>query len=113
MSESDLLELQAHKSPVSESSGTLTNVSLSSQPMSSGSKPSDLVTVAETDPAASQKYVSEFLEKYVLESDTDSDGAKIQVLHTANSSQTVASSTAGSSADLTFQQRFTGTVTVS
>lgn len=86
VSESDLLELQAHKSPISETSDTLTNVSLSSQPMSTSSKPSEnTVTELKEDDknkGESQKYVDEFLEKYVLESDTDSDGVKVQVMQT-------------------------------
>lgn len=92
VSESDLLELQAHKSPISETSDTLTNVSLSSQPMSTSSKPSEnTVTELKQDnkeKAESQKYVDEFLEKYVLESDTDSDGVKVQVLQTKVSTGT-------------------------
>nr|CAD7586988.1 unnamed protein product [Timema genevievae] len=91
VSESDLLELAAHKSPLSEEgTDTLTTVSLTSLQ----SKPeadqafksldSSLVKT-EADRAndnRSEHYVSEFLEKYVLDSDTDSEGRKVPVLRT-------------------------------
>ncbi|XP_077302659.1 hormone-sensitive lipase isoform X2 [Arctopsyche grandis] len=72
VSESDLVELQAHKSFTSDHlSDTLSGASLSSEHKT-------LVTPTNED--RSQQYVSDFLEKYVLESDTDSEGHKIPVL---------------------------------
>lgn len=99
VSESDLLELQAHKSPISETSDTLTNVSLSSQPISTSSKNN---TYAENK-EQSQKYVADFLEKYVLESDTDTDGAKVTL------EKQEQKSSPNSMLDVTLQQRFSGT----
>lgn len=59
ISESDLMELQAHKSPVSETSDTLTYGSLTSAD-------DNLNENGTADADNGQKYVSEFLEKYVL-----------------------------------------------
>nr|CAD7441136.1 unnamed protein product [Timema bartmani] len=91
VSESDLLELAAHKSPLSEEgTDTLTTVSLTSLQ----SKPEadqafksldNSLMKTEADRAndnRSEHYVSEFLEKYVLDSDTDSEGRKVPVLRT-------------------------------
>ncbi|KAK7865290.1 hypothetical protein R5R35_012585 [Gryllus longicercus] len=115
VSESDLLELAAHKSPMSElGSDTLTTVSLASlqsrpeadlplrlsdmalktpdtidgQGTSSGATPT-VTETAETPKAITQdeqseKYVADFLEKYVLDTETDSEGRKIPVLREAN-----------------------------
>lgn len=114
VSESDLLELAAHKSPMSElGSDTLTTVSLASLqsrpetdlPLrlsdmalktpdtaegggtSSGATPTVTDNV-ETPKASldhqSEKYVSEFLEKYVLDTETDSEGRKVPVLREAS-----------------------------
>lgn len=66
ISESDLVDLQAHRSPVSDNTDTMTYETLSS--------PNDgIITRDSTGDAdipvnqtESQKYVSEFLEKYVL-----------------------------------------------
>lgn len=70
ITESDLLELQAHKSPISDSSDTLTYGSLSSQPeenkdakYSIPDLPNNGNNNAST---SSQKYVSDFLERYAL-----------------------------------------------
>ncbi|CAG2066729.1 unnamed protein product, partial [Timema podura] len=91
VSESDLLELAAHKSPLSEEgTDTLTTVSLTSLQ----SKPEvdqafksldNSLVKTEADRSndnRSEHYVSEFLEKYVLDSDTDSEGRKVPVLRT-------------------------------
>ncbi|KRT83155.1 hydrolase [Oryctes borbonicus] len=81
ISESDLLELQAHKSPISDTSDTLTYGSLSSQPDENKDPkfcPPDLPnngSNASND--SSQKYVSDFLERYALDSDTDTDLTKV------------------------------------
>ncbi|KAK9686035.1 Hormone-sensitive lipase (HSL) N-terminus [Popillia japonica] len=81
ITESDLLELQAHKSPISDSSDTLTYGSLSSQPeenkdakYSIPDLPNNGNNNAST---SSQKYVSDFLERYALDSDTDTDLTKV------------------------------------
>ncbi|XP_069679565.1 hormone-sensitive lipase isoform X2 [Periplaneta americana] len=71
VSESDLQELAAHKS----GSDTLTTVSLTSLQADGTEQAKDGATPTE-------RYVSEFLEKYVLDSDTDSEGRKIPVLRT-------------------------------
>ena len=63
ISESDLMELQAHKSPISETSDTLTYGSLNSNDDNRNIKDIDLQP---SDIENSQKYVSDFLEKYVL-----------------------------------------------
>lgn len=57
------MELQAHKSPVSETSDTLTYGSLNSGGEDDKNKDIDL---QQSDIENSQKYVSDFLEKYVL-----------------------------------------------
>lgn len=64
ISESDLLELQARKSPVSETSDTLTYGSLSSH--ADEAKDQTVVNIDESKQSSSEKYVSDFLEKYVL-----------------------------------------------
>ncbi|XP_021913537.1 hormone-sensitive lipase isoform X3 [Zootermopsis nevadensis] len=81
VSESDLQELAAHKSVLSNDSDTLTTVSLAS-----------LQSKAEADHTVENngwEYVNVagapnpaecYMEKYVLDSDTDSEGCKIQVL---------------------------------
>lgn len=90
ISESDLMELQAHKSPVSDTSDTLTYGSLSSN-AGDVEKNMDLSAI---DIEQSEKYVSDYLEKYVLDSDTDTDGTKVPVLklESTTSSQTFDSS---------------------
>lgn len=75
ISESDLLELQARKSPVSETSDTLTYGSLSSH--TDEIKDQNLLTDETANQNPSQKYVSDFLEKYALDSDTDTDGTRL------------------------------------
>lgn len=72
ISESDLVELQAHKSPTSDTD-TLTYGSLSSQPEIEGKdenghniKVRDASVLETAHPTTSQQYVSDFLEKYVL-----------------------------------------------
>lgn len=62
ISESDLLELQAHKSPISETSDTLTYGSLNSN--------------LET----SDKGLPDILDKFVLDSDTETDGTRVPIL---------------------------------
>lgn len=111
VSESDLLELQAHKSPVSETSDTLTNVSLSSQPSDSSKTAEN--TITENKNATSEKYVTEFLEKYVLDSDTDSDGNRIPVLRdNLNLDESSSENEKTIQNDPTFQQKFAGFVGV-
>lgn len=56
------MELQAHKSPVSDTSDTLTYGSLNSNDDERNVKEIDL----QPSDIDSQKYVSDFLEKYVL-----------------------------------------------
>lgn len=73
ISESDLLELQARKSPVSETSDTLTYGSLSSH--TDETKDNNVMN-EESNQNPSQKYVSDFLEKYALDSDTDTDATR-------------------------------------
>lgn len=73
ISESDLLELQARKSPVSETSDTLTYGSLSSN---SDDTKDNNITNEVNNQNPSQKYVSDFLEKYALDSDTDTDATR-------------------------------------
>lgn len=64
ISESDLLELQAHKSPISDTSDTLTYGSLTSNvDEDTNGKTTDLTA---GDVEKQQKCMSEFLEKYVL-----------------------------------------------
>lgn len=84
ISQSDLVELQAHKSPISETSDTITYGSLSS-PTADDAKDtvrhidiSDIdLNASDCDQSTSQNVnVSDFLEKYVLET----DGTKIAVL---------------------------------
>lgn len=109
VSESDLLELQAHKSPVSETSDTLTNVSLSSQPSDSSKTAEN--TITENKNATSEKYVTEFLEKYVLDSDTDSDGNRVPVLRdNLNLDESNSENDKTIQNDPTFQQKFAGFV---
>ncbi|KAJ3659164.1 hypothetical protein Zmor_010868 [Zophobas morio] len=88
ISESDLMELQAHKSPISETSDTLTYGSLNSNDDNRNIKDIDLQP---SDIENSQKYVSDFLEKYVLDSDTETDGTRVPVLkhESATSSQSL------------------------
>lgn len=79
VSESDLQELAAHKSALSNGSDTLTSVSLTSLQ----SKPEADESVEDNGPPTpTEQNMSEFLEKYVLDSDTDSEGRKIPVLRT-------------------------------
>lgn len=87
ISESDLVELQAHKSPTSDTD-TLTYGSLSSQPDTSitedmqdkALKVRDATALENLHPTTSQQQVSDFLEKYVLDSDTDTDGSKLKIV---------------------------------
>ncbi|RZC40443.1 hormone-sensitive lipase [Asbolus verrucosus] len=108
ISESDLMELQAHKSPVSETSDTLTYGSLNSNGGEDDKNVKDIDLQA-SDIENSQKYVSDFLEKYVLgivmcisgllrkkiefllDSDTETDGTRVPVLkhESAASSQSL------------------------
>ncbi|CAG9822960.1 unnamed protein product [Phaedon cochleariae] len=76
ITESDLLELQAHKSPVSDTSDTLTYGSLTSNDEGGTTKPSN----------NSDKEASDFLEKYILDSDTDTDGTRISILRNESES---------------------------
>lgn len=89
ISESDLMELQAHKSPVSETSDTLTYGSFNSQ----DSRNDETVKGKN-----GESIMSNLLEKFVLDSDTDTDGSKIPVLTqetSSSSSQTFSSSFQG------------------
>ncbi|XP_018571617.1 hormone-sensitive lipase isoform X2 [Anoplophora glabripennis] len=102
ISESDLLELQAHKSPISDTSDTLTYGSLSSNVEDVNNGNTADLTVSDVE--KQQKCVSEFLEKYVLESDTETDGAKISVLKQGSSS------TSASNLDNSIQNRVSAMV---
>jgi hormone-sensitive lipase len=91
ISESDLMELQAHKSPVSDTSDTLTYGSLNSNGAAVDDKNVKDIDLQPSDIENSQKYVSDFLEKYVLDSDTETDGTRVAVLkhESATSSQSL------------------------
>ncbi|XP_075976772.1 hormone-sensitive lipase isoform X2 [Anticarsia gemmatalis] len=74
VSPSDLAELQAHKSGSERrksSDTTISAASLQSEHTATGATPPE---------DKSQQYVSDFLERYVLDSDTDSEGRKIPVI---------------------------------
>ncbi|XP_023017610.2 hormone-sensitive lipase [Leptinotarsa decemlineata] len=88
ISESDLMELQAHKSPVSDTSDTLTYGSLMSNDVAEEN--TKAVNLNDSDIEEGQKYMSDLLEKYVLDSDTETDGTKISLVtqETASSSNT-------------------------
>lgn len=66
ISESDLLELQARKSPISETSDTLTYGSLSSH--ADETKEQNILNedAIPNQNNTGQKYVSDYLDKYVL-----------------------------------------------
>ncbi|ENN72419.1 hormone-sensitive lipase isoform X2 [Dendroctonus ponderosae] len=97
ISESDLAELQAHKSPVSEASDTLTYGSLNSHMDDLNEKD---VTSAEIE--KSQKYMADIVQNFVLESDTDTEGTRI--------SQANGASSTSSTLDNSFQTRLSGFV---
>ncbi|KAJ8913019.1 hypothetical protein NQ315_002034, partial [Exocentrus adspersus] len=84
ISESDLLELQAHKSPISDTSDTLTYGSLTSNV-----EEEKTVDLTVSDVERQQKYMSEFLEKYVLDSDTETDGTRVSVVKQEKSSSSI------------------------
>ncbi|KAJ8719717.1 hypothetical protein PYW08_011892 [Mythimna loreyi] len=74
VSPSDLAELQAHKSGSERrksSDTTISAASLQSEHTATGATPPE---------DKSQKYVADFLERYVLDSDTDSEGRRIPVI---------------------------------
>ncbi|XP_037293343.1 hormone-sensitive lipase isoform X2 [Manduca sexta] len=74
VSPSDLAELQAHKSGSERrksSDTTISAASLQSEHTATGITPPE---------DKSQKYVADFLERYVLDSDTDSEGRRIPVI---------------------------------
>lgn len=74
VSPSDLAELQAHKSGSERrksSDTTISAASLQSEHTATGITPPE---------DKSQKYVSDFLERYVLDSDTDSEGRRIPII---------------------------------
>ncbi|CAB3247179.1 unnamed protein product [Arctia plantaginis] len=74
VSPSDLAELQAHKSGSERrksSDTTISAASLQSEHTATGVTPLE---------DHSQKYVSDFLERYVLDSDTDSEGRRMPVI---------------------------------
>ncbi|XP_050315776.1 hormone-sensitive lipase isoform X2 [Anthonomus grandis grandis] len=98
ISESDLAELQAHKSPVSEASDTLTYGSLNSVENNPNEK--DEVTSAEIE--KSQQYMADIVHKYVLDPDTDTEGTKTPHLDPESSSS--------SALDTSFQTRLYGFV---
>lgn len=83
ISESDLVELQAHKSPTSEMSDTLTYASLTSQV----DDQRDVSKDNSSEPETSQRF--DLLDKFVLDSDTDTDGTKIAVVTSKDKVQTV------------------------
>lgn len=91
ISESDLAELQAHKSPVSEASDTLTYGSF----VSNVDVNEKDVTSAEIE--KSQKYMADIVHKYVLESDTDTDVVRGSLIDGESSSS--------SAIDTSFQSR--------
>ncbi|KAL1506347.1 hypothetical protein ABEB36_005730 [Hypothenemus hampei] len=91
ISESDLVELQAHKSPVSEASNTLTYDSLTSNLDELNEKDATSVEIEK-----SQNYIADMVQKYVLESDTDTEGNRASQLDVETSS---------SSTDSSFQNR--------
>ncbi|KAK9876534.1 hypothetical protein WA026_013907 [Henosepilachna vigintioctopunctata] len=95
ITESDLQELQAHKSPISETSDTLTYGSLSSNLNEENEKDVDL---NQCDIEKSEKYVSDFLEKYVLDSDTETEALKI-------TAPSMKESTSSSSIEYSFHNR--------
>ncbi|XP_044748109.1 hormone-sensitive lipase isoform X2 [Coccinella septempunctata] len=74
ITESDMQALQARKSPTSDSSDTLTYGSICSNLNDENEKD---VYLTVSDIEKNEKQVSEFLEKYVLESDTDTDVTKV------------------------------------
>ncbi|KAJ8937288.1 hypothetical protein NQ318_020338 [Aromia moschata] len=76
ISESDLLELQAHKSPISDTSDTLTYGSLTSNVEEDGNGKN--ANLDDMDVEKRQKYVSDFFGK--VHSDTETDGTRISVL---------------------------------
>lgn len=112
ISQSDLVELQAHRSPVSETSDTITYGSLSSPTIDNKEAPKQIdiseidFNVSDCDQSTSQNVnASDFLERYVLgnnfiifvyficinfcfklDSDTETDGTKVPVLKQENSS---------------------------
>ncbi|XP_063828643.1 hormone-sensitive lipase isoform X1 [Ostrinia nubilalis] len=74
VSPSDLAELQAHKSGSERrqsSDTTISAASLQSEHTATGVTPPE---------DKSQQYVSDFLERYVLDSDTDSEGRRIPII---------------------------------
>ncbi|KPI92481.1 Hormone-sensitive lipase [Papilio xuthus] len=74
VSPSDLAELQAHKSGSERrqsSDTTISAASLQSEHTATGITPTE---------DKSQQYVSEFLERYVLDSDTDSEGRRFPII---------------------------------
>ncbi|XP_030747220.1 hormone-sensitive lipase isoform X2 [Sitophilus oryzae] len=99
VSESDLAELQAHKSPVSEASDTLTYGSLNSANLDDLDNKVDLTSV---EIEKSQKLMADIVHKYVLESDTETDGTKTSLVDME--------STSSSTPDTSFQNRLYGFV---
>ncbi|XP_059062892.1 hormone-sensitive lipase [Achroia grisella] len=78
VSPSDLAELQAHKSGSERrksSDTTISAASLQSEHTATGITPPE---------DRSQQYVSDFLERYVLDSDTDSEGRRIPIIKPNN-----------------------------
>ncbi|CAH0400219.1 unnamed protein product [Chilo suppressalis] len=87
VSPSDLAELQAHKSGSERrksSDTTISAASLQSEHTATGVSPPE---------DGSQRYVSAFLERYVLDSDTDSEGRKLPVQRSHRDQESENSST--------------------
>uniref|UniRef100_A0A1Y1LC87 Hormone-sensitive lipase n=1 Tax=Photinus pyralis TaxID=7054 RepID=A0A1Y1LC87_PHOPY len=90
VSQSDLVELQAHKSPVSDASESITCGSLSSPTAETKDtiKPVDISEIDFVSESTTQTVnPSDFLERYVLDSDTDTDGNRIAVLKQETTTQ--------------------------
>lgn len=89
VSQSDLVELQAHKSPVSDASESITCGSLSSPTADTKDtiKPTDSEIDIVSESTTQTVNPSDFLERYVLDSDTDTDGNRIAVLKQETSPQ--------------------------
>ncbi|KAK4886221.1 hypothetical protein RN001_002492 [Aquatica leii] len=92
ISQSDLVELQAHKSPVSDASESITCGSLSSPTVElkdinkQDLNQIDIVSESNQNTGRSTTSV-DLLDKYILESDTETDETKVAVLNEQNNTQ--------------------------
>lgn len=91
------MELQAHKSPTSETSDTMTYGSLNADD-----------DVKEIDIEQSERMVSDFLEKYVLDSDTETDGTKVPTLKCESAASTTSIDTSIQTRVTTFVSNLKG-----